>query len=116
MIVTALTCFDSIFNFLKRATGGIFFIFMNFFYNIILFLPFLNVCTQIRCLQNHYTVLKSASDQPLPPQSKIMICHVFQQHKNEEVWKFVVKWLIFHKIFDKRNGNVGKMIILKITK
>ena len=29
------------------------------------FLPFLNLCTQIRCLQNQYTDLKSALDQPL---------------------------------------------------
>ena len=45
---------------LKRVTD-------DFFYakKVFLFLPFLNLGTQIRCPQNRYTDLKSALDQPL---------------------------------------------------
>ena len=54
---------DSILNLLKRVTDDKFLFLCKAL--VFLFLPFLNLGTQIRCPQNWYTGLKSALDQLL---------------------------------------------------
>ena len=55
-------CSDSIFNLLNSYRWQFLFLCKTL---VFLFLPFLNLGTQIRCPQNWYTNLKSALDQPL---------------------------------------------------
>ena len=58
-----LMCSNSMFNMLNRFTDGSFlFLFKKL---VFLFLPLLNLGAQIKCPQNQYTILKSATDQPL---------------------------------------------------
>ena len=70
VLFTVLVCSDSIFNLLKRVTEGSFLFLCKKF--VFLFLPFLNLGTQIKCPQNCYTDLKSALDQPLPRDIEIL--------------------------------------------
>ena len=63
VLFTTLMCSDSIFNLLKRVTDGSFLFLCETL--VFLFLTFLNLGAQMRCLQNRYTDLKSALDQPL---------------------------------------------------
>ena len=64
-LFTVLMCSNSIFNLLTRDADGSFLFLCKTL--VFLFLPFLNLDPQTRCLVNRYIDLKSALDQPLVP-------------------------------------------------
>ena len=64
-------CSDSIFNLLKGVANGSFLFLCKTV--AFLFLPYLNLGTQIRCPQNQYTDLKSALDQLLVVGNKLYL-------------------------------------------
>ena len=55
-VLFTVLCSDSIFNLLNRVTDGSFTFSCK---TVFLFLPFLNLGTQIRCPQNQYTDLEN---------------------------------------------------------
>ena len=94
---TALTCSNSIFNIVKKVTGGSFLFLCK---TVFLFLPVLNLGTQIRCPQNWYSNLNLVLDQPLVmwPDLLHIIRSISQGHfqmviiiKNKFIYKFWIE-------------------------
>ena len=85
VLFIAFICSDSIINSLKRVTNGSFLFLCKMF--AFLFLLFLNLGAQIRCLQNWYIYLKLASDQPLIEMKWEEIFISFWGHSNIKTQK-----------------------------